>query len=163
MEQTMKTFDMRILVAAVASTVLAMGAAHAQTSQGTTSQGTPSQGATSQGAGQSGGMGKGTEMGKGGQMAVPGSPNAARSGMWDADLFTRLDTNKDGKISRDEAQAEPIVRDAWSQLDATNAGSVSRSDFDRFGQARSNGGTGMGSTATSGASGSTNPSSSTKK
>lgn len=136
----MKTFDMRILVAAVASAMLAIGAAHAQTSPGTTSQGT----------GQSGGMGQGTEMGKGGQMAVPGSPNAARSGMWDADLFTRLDTNKDGKISREEAQAEPMVRDAWSQLDATNAGSVSRSDFDRFGQARSNSGSGMGSAAPNG-------------
>jgi hypothetical protein len=149
----MKRFDMRVLVAAVASTMLAIGAAQAQTSSGTTSQGT----------GQYGGMGKGTEMGKGGQMAVPGSPNAARSGMWDADLFTRLDTNKDGKISREEAQAEPMVRDAWSQLDATNAGSVSRSDFDRFGQARSNSGSGMGSTAPGGTSGSTSPSSSSTK
>ena len=142
----MRNFDMRILVAAVASAMLAIGAAHAQTSSGTTSQGT----------GQYGGMGKG------GQMAVPGSPNAARSGMWDADLFTRLDTNKDGKISREEAQAEPRVRDAWSQLDATNAGSVSRSDFDRFGQMRSNSGSGMGSTAP-GTSGSTSPSSSSTK
>jgi hypothetical protein len=137
-EEQMKTFDMRVLVAAVASTMLAIGAAHAQTSSGTTSQGTGAgqSGNQGMGQGQAGGAGKGAETGKGGQMATPGSPNAARSGMWDAALFDRLDTNKDGKISREEAQADPMVRDAWSQLDAKNAGNISRADFDRFGAAR---------------------------
>ena len=46
--------------------------------------------------------------------------------------FARFDTNRDGLISREEAQAEPAVRDAWSRLDAKNAGKVSRADFDRY-------------------------------
>jgi hypothetical protein len=39
-------------------------------------------------------------------------------------------------ISRDEAQADPAVRDAWSRLDAKNAGKVSRADWDKYGMAQ---------------------------
>ena len=117
----MSTLDKRTIVATAAAAILAAGTAFAQAP------------ATTPGQGQSGGQGKGAETGKGGTMAIPASPNAARSGMWDAELFTRLDTNKDGMISRDEAQADTTVRDAWSKLDAKNAGRVSRSDFDKYG------------------------------
>ena len=55
-----------------------------------------------------------------------------RSGVWSGESFSRLDTNKDGMISREEAMAEPKIRDAWSKLDPRNAGKVSRADFDKY-------------------------------
>ena len=123
----MKTFDLRALAVAVAATMLAFGAANAQTPSTNTGP------ATSPGQGQAGGMGKGAETGKAGTTTVPASPNASRSGMWSAETFARLDTNKDGQISREEAQADPMMRDHWNKLDAKNSGRVSRADFDKFG------------------------------
>jgi hypothetical protein len=116
---TMKTFHQQPLVVALAATLLAIGAAQAQNTTQPTGPGT------------------GAVTGKGGTMAIPASPNAARSGMWDIELFNRLDTDKDGMISREEAQAEPSVRDAWGKLDSRNAGRVSRDEFDRFGHSPS--------------------------
>ena len=49
-----------------------------------------------------------------------------------AQTFDQLDKNKDGQISREEAQANPAVRDAWSKLDASNRGSVSKEEFEKF-------------------------------
>ncbi|HET9339232.1 MAG TPA: EF-hand domain-containing protein, partial [Casimicrobiaceae bacterium] len=115
---TMKTFDKRPLVTALAASLLAIGTAYAQNTTQPTGPGT------------------GALTGKGGSMAIPASPNAARSGMWDAEMFQRLDTNHDGMISRDEAQADAAVRDAWSKLDSKNAGRVTRDEFDRFGQSQ---------------------------
>ncbi len=59
----------------------------------------------------------------------PAAPGAASLS---AQTFDQLDKNKDGKLSREEAQANPAVRDAWSKLDPTNSGSVSKEDFDKF-------------------------------
>jgi hypothetical protein len=55
-----------------------------------------------------------------------------RSGVWSADTFSRLDTNKDGMISREEAQADATVKGAWSRLDMKNSGKVSRADWDKY-------------------------------
>ena len=124
----MKTFDKRSMVAAIAATLLAIGTAYAQNTTQPTGPGT------------------GAATGKGGTMAIPASPNAARSGMWDLELFNRLDTNKDGMISREEAQADPAVRDAWGKLDSKNAGRVGRDEFDRFGHSQSQGMSGSATT-----------------
>jgi len=59
-----------------------------------------------------------------------------RSGVWSGESFSRLDTNKDGMISREEAMAEPTIRDAWGKLDPKNAGKVSRADFDKYGMSQ---------------------------
>jgi hypothetical protein len=59
-----------------------------------------------------------------------------RSGVWSGESFSRLDINKDGMISREEAMAEPTIRDAWSKLDPRNAGKVSRADFDKYGMSQ---------------------------
>lgn len=55
-----------------------------------------------------------------------------RSGVWSAETFSRLDTNKDGMISREEAQADATVKGAWSRLDMKNSGKVSRADWDKY-------------------------------
>jgi EF hand len=60
------------------------------------------------------------------------SPAAPGAASLSAQTFDQLDKNKDGKLSREEAQANPAVRDAWSKLDPTNSGSVSKEDFDKF-------------------------------
>ena len=43
--------------------------------------------------------------------------------------FDRLDTNHDGKLSASEAAADPKVQGAWKKLDASNKGSISKSEF----------------------------------
>ena len=62
-----------------------------------------------------------------------------RSGVWSGDTFSRLDINRDGMISREEAQADPTIRDAWSKLDPKNTGKVSRADFDKYGSMQPSG------------------------
>ena len=66
-------------------------------------------------------------------------PAAAAGGMttptntaWDTAYFNRVDKNGDGRISREEAQADARMKDAWSKLDTANSGSVSREDFDKY-------------------------------
>ena len=46
------------------------------------------------------------------------SERPAAAGSWNAQTFDLLDKNKDGQISREEAQADPALLSAWSKLDA---------------------------------------------
>lgn len=43
--------------------------------------------------------------------------------------FSKLDTNHDGKISKQEAAADPAVEAHFSQADANKDGSLERSEF----------------------------------
>ena len=108
---------------------LAVGSAFAQ-STGTTGQAGSSatQGASGNTTTQSGGSA--TTTGTAGSSAMSGS--AGSSTMWNTQHFNRLDKNHDGRISREEAQGDNALRDAWSKLDASNSGSVSREDFDKY-------------------------------
>ena len=73
----------------------------------------------------------GTTGSQGGSAATQGS--AAGSGeMWNTQHFDRLDKNRDGRISREEAQGDTALTGAWSKLDTANSGSVSREDFDKY-------------------------------
>ena len=54
--------------------------------------------------------------------------------LWDKATFDRLDKNKDGNISREEAQADPMLKDSWSKLDAENKGMVSQAEFEAYGR-----------------------------
>jgi Ca2+-binding EF-hand superfamily protein len=44
-------------------------------------------------------------------------------------LFARIDTNSDGKVSRDEASRMPSVATRWEELDKNQDGSLSREEF----------------------------------
>jgi len=103
----MTTFDKRALFAAAA--MLAIGTAYAQT----TSPAQPGQTPPMQ--------------------VQKGFTGELRSGPWSNEGFARLDSNKDGMLSREEAQADPIVRDAWNKLDPRSAGRISRQDFETYG------------------------------
>ena len=69
-------------------------------------------------------------------MSASGTSSASGAADLNAAAFDRLDTNKDGTLSREEAQADPAMRDAWSSLDAKNSGAISRDDFTRYLDAR---------------------------
>jgi sporulation protein YlmC with PRC-barrel domain len=53
-------------------------------------------------------------------------------GTWDGSsaLFARLDSNRDGVVSRSEAQSNNRVHKMWGALDRDNDGRLSRSEFD---------------------------------
>lgn len=44
-------------------------------------------------------------------------------------LFARIDTNSDGKVSREEATRMPSVATRWEELDKNKDGSLSREEF----------------------------------
>jgi hypothetical protein len=135
------------------------GAAGTGATSGSTSGGTAGSSATGSGAsgttgaGTSGAVGAGTS-GMGGA-ATSGSAGTTGTASWNAQTFERLDTNHDGKLSREEAQADATLRGAWSQLDPGNTGSVSRADFERYRTTRASGAgttSGMSGGTTSGSS-----------
>lgn len=66
------------------------------------------------------------------QSTTMGQNTSPATSMWNTQHFDRLDKNRDGKISREEAQADNNMRDHWSKLDTSNAGSVSRADYDKY-------------------------------
>ncbi len=66
--------------------------------------------------------------GSGGSAQPASRPAQAPSGT-DA-VFDRLDSNHDGKLSKDEARSEAGMIDMWQRLDTDNDGLVSRAEFD---------------------------------
>jgi len=64
--------------------------------------------------------------------AMATSPGAMGTTSWNAQTFERMDKNKDGKISREEAQADAAMKDAWTKMDATNRGSISKEEFEKY-------------------------------
>lgn len=106
------------------------------------------------------GLAAGTVLGQaspGGASSTTGMSSATGSA-WNAQTFDLLDKNKDGRISREEAQADPMLKDAWSKLDASNRGSVSKDEFERF---RTSQAAGASATPSSPPSSSTPPSTTT--
>jgi len=63
---------------------------------------------------------------------MSGGAAAGTGAMWNTQHFDRLDKNRDGRISREEAQGDTALTDAWTKLDTANSGSVSREDFDKY-------------------------------
>ncbi|HXE23076.1 MAG TPA: EF-hand domain-containing protein [Rhodoferax sp.] len=45
--------------------------------------------------------------------------------------FTRADTNHDGKLSREEAQAIPALAQHFDEIDANHDGFISREEYDK--------------------------------
>lgn len=44
-------------------------------------------------------------------------------------LFVRIDTNSDGKVTKEEATRMPSVATRWEELDKNNDGWLSREEF----------------------------------
>ncbi len=61
-------------------------------------------------------------------MSKDSSSDAAMSKS--GDQFSSLDTNGDGKISKEEAQGE--LKSNWSKADANSDGSIDQSEFSAF-------------------------------
>ncbi len=57
------------------------------------------------------------------------APTAATSDPSTASIFSQLDTNKDGRISSEEAQASAVVTRAFAQADADHDGALNREEF----------------------------------
>jgi len=111
---------------------LAVGSAFAQSSGSTGSQGGSSATQGSSGSGSTGTT-TGTTGSTGSASTMSGGSTGTGTGtMWNTQHFDRLDKNRDGRISREEAQGDNAMRDAWSKLDASNSGSVSREDYDKY-------------------------------
>ena len=121
---------------------LAVGSAFAQSSGTTGSQGSSAtQGSQAGGSAAKGSSATGstnatgstsTTGSAGSSSTMSGGASGGSNAMWNAQHFDRLDKNHDGRISREEAQGDNALRDAWSKLDASNSGSVSRADFDKY-------------------------------
>lgn len=66
------------------------------------------------------------------QMRTPvqGNAAAAQSGEKDVDAaFARVDTNKDGKLDKQEAQSMPVIAERFEKLDVNSDGFLSRDEF----------------------------------
>jgi hypothetical protein len=62
----------------------------------------------------------------------PGSGASRRSGNFD-----RLDRNRDGYVSRDEAKDAPELQTRFSELDVNNDGKLSREEYDALNRSAS--------------------------
>ena len=58
------------------------------------------------------------------------APKAAPDGQDSAAAFARADTNKDGKLSRQEATRFPVVEQRFDQIDTNKDQFVSREEFE---------------------------------
>ena len=106
---------------------LAVGSAFAQSS-GTTG----GQGGSAATQGSAAGGSSNTTGTAGASTTMSGGAAAGTGAMWNTQHFDRLDKNRDGRISREEAQGDSALTGAWSKLDTANSGSVSREDFDKY-------------------------------
>ncbi len=48
------------------------------------------------------------------------------------DLYTKIDTDQDGTINKEEASPYPILTDKWSELDANSDGVLDQAEFAKF-------------------------------
>lgn len=71
-----------------------------------------------------------------GTTGTAGTAGAMNNNSWNAEMFDRLDKNKDGRISREEADADPMVKGSWSTMDSANRGSLSKDEFEKFRMSR---------------------------
>ncbi len=64
--------------------------------------------------------------------AAPAAPKAAATSSKDMEAsFVRADTNKDGKLSREEAEQLPALAQRFEQIDTDGDKFISRAEFDK--------------------------------
>ncbi|CAB5680374.1 EF hand [Delftia tsuruhatensis] len=71
-----------------------------------------------------------------GVQAAPAPSTAPAQGNDVQAAFDRADTNKDGKLSKKEAEALPAVSSNFAQIDTDKNGSLSREEFSKAVQPR---------------------------
>jgi Ca2+-binding EF-hand superfamily protein len=59
--------------------------------------------------------------------AAPAAPASTDDTV--SSIFTQLDTNNDGKISSEEAQASSVVSRSFAKADADSDGGITRDEF----------------------------------
>ncbi|ABX32712.1 EF-hand domain pair family protein [Delftia acidovorans] len=75
--------------------------------------------------------------GSGPATGVQAAPTPSSAGANDVQAaFDRADTNRDGKLSKKEAEALPAVSSNFAQIDADKNGSLSRDEFSKAVQPR---------------------------
>lgn len=125
------SFDTRSVMLFAAISLGGAGALHAQ--QSTAPAAPPAK------AAQFGPVTKGTgaaPTGSAGFSTGPDSPSpaakaAAATTTAATEAFDRADTNKDGKLSAQEAVALPAISQRFKELDVDQDGSLSRAEFDK--------------------------------
>ena len=68
-------------------------------------------------------------------LALPLTVFAADSQSDSDSLFKKLDTNHDGYISKEEAQAYELLKKNWDKADVNNRGMIDSADFSAFEEA----------------------------
>jgi Ca2+-binding EF-hand superfamily protein len=61
--------------------------------------------------------------------AAPTAQDQATTDDTISSIFTQLDTNKDGAISNEEAQASSVVTRSFAKADANGDGAISKDEF----------------------------------
>jgi len=77
-------------------------------------------------------IGAGVAMAQTTAPATTMTPSASGMSSWNAQTFDRMDKNRDGRISREEAEADAVMKGAWSKMDAANRGSISKDEFEKY-------------------------------
>lgn len=68
-----------------------------------------------------------------GQQEMPATPHQEQATREiESDLFKRLDADRDGSVSREEAQAESSLVAGWSQYDRNSDDRLDAQEFSRF-------------------------------
>jgi hypothetical protein len=61
--------------------------------------------------------------------AFAGEYDAAKTTSTESASYSKLDTNRDGNISKDEAKADPAISAKFDELDADKSGSLSATEL----------------------------------
>ena len=68
------------------------------------------------------------------QAQAPAAPNAPRAAAADnarmTEAFERADKNRDGSLTKDEADMLPAVAQRFEQIDADKSGGISKKEFE---------------------------------
>jgi hypothetical protein len=124
-----------LIAAAVAGALALPFAASAQSDTSSNKQpGANPPGATSPGSPSTTVTGTDRDTGAAARANPSGAPDSAAAGGTAAGNFDRLDKNRDGFVSRDEAKDASELNTRFTELDANNDGKLSRDEYGKVSQ-----------------------------